>query len=135
VTRRHVKVDRIASAWLIGRFVDPEARFRFVDPVAYAHTPGELRFDMYEGEIGHEGDRCTFETLLARFGLDEPALARVGEVVHDIDCKESRFGHPEVAGVAAMVAGVAAAHERDEDRLAAGTPLFEALYRSFQARA
>ena len=132
VTRRHVKVDRLSSAWLIRRFVDPEARFAFVDPVSYRHSPGELRFDMYEGEFGHEGERCTFETLLARFALDDPALQRVGEVVHDLDCKESRFGHPEAAGVAAMVQGIAAAHERDEERLQAGLPLFEALYRSFR---
>ena len=131
VTRRHVKVDRLSSAWLIRRFIDPEARFVFVDPATYSHSAGELRFDMYEGEFGHEGERCTFETLLARFGLAEPALQRVGEVVHDIDCKESRYGHPEATGVAAMVQGIAATHSRDEDRMAAGFPLFEALYRSF----
>jgi len=132
VTRRHVKVDRLASAWLIRRFIDADARFAFVDPAAHRHEPGELRFDMYEGEFGHEGERCTFETLVARFGLDDPALARVGEVVHDLDCKESRFDHAEGAGVAAMVRGIAAAHARDEDRLAAGLPLFEALYQSFR---
>jgi hypothetical protein len=88
---------------------------------------------MFEGEYGHEGERCTFETLLDRFGLDEPALRRVGEIVHDLDCKESRFGHAEAAGVAAMVQGIAAAHERDKDRLQAGLPLFEALYQSFRA--
>jgi hypothetical protein len=133
VTRRHVKVDRLSSAWLIRRFVDPEARFAFVDPASYTHSAGELRFDMFEGEYGHQGERCTFETLLARFDLDEPALVRVGEVVHDLDCKESRFGHAEAAGVAAMVQGIAATHERDEDRLQAGLPLFEALYQSFHA--
>jgi len=133
VTRRHVKVDRISSAWLIRRFVDPAARFSFVDTASYKHRKGELRFDMFEGEYGHEGERCTFETLLARFGLDDPALRKVGEVVHDLDCKESRFGHPEAAGVGAMVQGIAAAHERDEDRLQAGLPLFEALYQSFRA--
>jgi len=133
VTRRHVKVDRLSSAWLIRRFIDPDARFAFVDPASYAHQPGELRFDMFEGEYGHESERCTFETLFARFGLDEPALARVGEVVHDLDCKETRFGHAEAAGVAAMVQGIAAAHERDEDRMAAGLPLFEALYYSFRS--
>ena len=136
VTRRHVKVDRLASAWLIRRFLDLDAHFLFVDPASYRHSPGELRFDMYEGEYGHEGERCTFETLLARFGLEEDAaLRRIGEVVHDLDCKESRFGHPEGAGVSAMVQGIAAAHERDEDRMQAGLPLFEALYRSFRVPA
>jgi hypothetical protein len=106
----------LSSAWLIRRFIDPEGRFLFVDPATYTHSPGELRFDMYEGEYGHEGERCTFETLLARFGLADPALQRVGEVVHDIDCKESRYGHPEASGVATMVLGIAATHPRDEDR-------------------
>jgi len=132
VTRAGVQIDRIASAWLIRSFIDPEARFRFVRGDE-AIAPGELRFDMFEGEYGHEGERCTFETLLARFALDEPALRRVGEVVHDLDCKEARFGHAEAAGVAAMVQGIAAAHERDEDRLQSGLPLFEALYQSFRA--
>jgi hypothetical protein len=135
VTRRNAKVDRLASAWLIRRFIDPEAHFAFVDPASHRHTEGELRFDMYEGEYGHEGERCTFETLLARFSLDEEPLRRLGEVVHDLDCKESRFAHPEGVGVAALVHGLAAAHPRDEDRLQAALPLFEALYRSFWATA
>lgn len=133
VTRRHIKVDRLASAWLIRRFIDPAARFAFVDPASYRHTAGELRFDMFEGEFSHEGERCTFETLLARFALDEPALRRVGEVVHDLDCKEDRYGHPEGAGVAALVQGIAAAHPEDEERLQAGLSLFEALYQSFRS--
>jgi hypothetical protein len=133
VTRRGVKVDRLASAWLIRRFVDPDARFAFVDPATHRARAGELRFDMYAGEYGHQGEHCTFETLLSRFGLVEPALRRLGEVVHDLDCKESRYAHAEGAGLAALVEGLAAAYARDEDRVQAAMPLFEALYRSFSA--
>ncbi|HEV8629418.1 MAG TPA: chromate resistance protein ChrB domain-containing protein [Thermoanaerobaculia bacterium] len=135
VTRRGMKVDRLASAWLIRRFIDPQARFRFVDPATHEHAPGELRFDMYEGEYGHEGERCTYETLLQRFALDDPGLQRLGEMVHDLDCKESRFAHPEGPGVAAIIAGIAAANADDEARLAVGLPLFEALYLELRRRA
>src|SRR3712207_9391022 len=98
VTQRGVHVDRIASAWLIRRFIDPDARFKFVPAKGYGPEPGELRFDMYEGEFTHEGDRCTFEVLLARAGLDDPALAAIGEIVHDIDLKDAKFGRPEEIG-------------------------------------
>src|SRR6266550_6648832 len=83
VTRRGVFVDRIASAWLIKRFVDPAARFKFVAPEGYSPRKSELRFDMFEAEYTHEGDRCTFETLLRRFRLRDPALRAIGAVVFD----------------------------------------------------
>src|SRR5262249_52819736 len=85
VTRRGVHVDRMASAWLIRRFVDPGARFKFVPAKGYKPEKGELRFDMFEAEFTHEGDRCTFEVLIERFLLADPALGPIGAVVHDID--------------------------------------------------
>jgi chromate resistance exported protein len=78
VTRTGIKVDRISSAWLIRRFIDPAARFKFVPAKGYRPAAGELRFDMFQGEYTHEGDRCTFETLLALFGLTDPALRALG---------------------------------------------------------
>ena len=131
VTRQGIKVDRIASAWLIRRFIDPAARFRFVPEKTYQHAPGELRFDMYEGEYTHEGDRCTFETLVARFGLDDPALAAIAEIVHDVDCKDEKFGRPEAGGIATLVQGIVAAHADDQARLARGTAMMEDLYATF----
>src|SRR5919199_1549631 len=101
VTRRGVHVDRIASAWLVRRFVDPEARFKFVPAKGYAPEPDELRFDMFGGELTHEGDRCTFEVLLERAGPGDPALRAVAELVHDLDLKDGRFGRPEAAGLGA----------------------------------
>src|SRR5690349_16330899 len=98
VTREGIKVDRIASAWLIRRFIDPKARFKFVPARGYKPEPGELRFDMFGGEYTHEGERCSFETLLARFGLKEAALRHIGEIVHDVDCKDEKFGRAEADG-------------------------------------
>lgn len=117
VTRAGVGVDRMASAWLIRRFVDPDARFRFVPGRAHAPAPGEARFDMADAEFGHEGGACTFEVLVARFGLADPALGPIGALVHDVDCKDGRFGRPETEGFAATVAAIAAAHPTDEARL------------------
>ena len=70
VTRAGVKVDRIASAWLVRRFIDPAALFSFVDPQRYTPGPRDVRFDMFEGEFTHVGDRCTFEVLLERSGIE-----------------------------------------------------------------
>lgn len=135
VTRRGVGVDRIASAWLVRRFVDPAAAFRFVDPVGYRPARGELRFDMYEAEYTHEGPRCTFETLLARFRLaGDPALVALGEIVHDIDLKETTFARSETAGVAAMIAGIAATTPDDDARLERGAALFDVLRAAFTGR-
>jgi len=130
VTRRGVFVDRIASAWLIKRFIDPAARFKFVAPEGYSPRKGELRFDMFEAEYTHEGDRCTFETLLRRFRLRDPALHAIGEIVHDIDCKDAKFGRAEATGVERLLAGVARKHATDATRLRLGAVVFDNLYQS-----
>ncbi len=131
VTREHVQVDRIASAWLIQRFIDREARFKFVASSGYQPEPGELRFDMFEGEFTHKGDRCTFEVLLAHAGLSDSALSAIGEIVHDIDLKDEKYGRAETAGVRSLIAGIAAPGTGDEQRLARGGMLLDGLYDSF----
>ena len=131
VTRQGVQVDRIASAWLIRRFIDPGARFKFVPGTGYAPQEGELRFDMFEGEFTHKGDRCTFEVLIAHAGLADKALAAIGEIIHDIDLKDGKYGRAEVAGVRSLIAGIAASSSDDNDRIARGTVLLDDLYRSF----
>jgi hypothetical protein len=128
VTRSGIKVDRMASAWLIRKFIDPRARFKFVPTKDYRPQPRELRFDMFDAEFTHEGDLCTFEVLLQRFGLDDPGLRQVAEIVHDIDLKDAKFGRDEAAGIGQLVSGIAAAHADDEERLARGTALFDDLY-------
>ena len=134
VTRAGVHVDRMASAWLVRRFIDEGARFKFVRGPAYTPEKGELRFDMFEAEFTHEGDRCTFEVLLHRFGLKERALGEVGEIVHDIDLKDSKFARVEAAGVDRLVAGIAMRHKDDEARLRDGAAVFEGLYEFFRRK-
>ncbi len=129
VTRRGIKVDRMSSAWLIRTRIDPQARFAFVEEGA-APKRGDLRFDMFEGEFTHEGERCTFEVLLERFQLSgDPALVALGEIIHDLDCKDERYGRPETAGVRLMIAEIVSRTSSDEERLDAGASLFESLYR------
>lgn len=132
VTRQGVFVDRIASAWLIRRFIDPAARFKFVPAKGYAPGAGEVRFDMFEAEFTHEGDRCTFEVLLARSGLNDPALAAISQIVHDIDMRDGKFGREETGGIASLIKGVAVGDTDDERRLARGAAVFEDLYAYFR---
>ena len=128
VTRVGVHVDRISSAWLIRRFVDPDARFRFVAPKGYRPEPGEVRFDMFEGEFTHDGDRCTFETLCRHFALRDRALSAIAEMVHDIDCKDDKFGRPETPGFRLVIDGIVRAHDADETRLERGAAVLHDLY-------
>jgi hypothetical protein len=127
VTRAGIHVDRIASAWLIRRFIDPEARFKFVPPKGYVPEPNELRFDMFEAEFSHEGDSCTFEVLCQRMALREPGLRALADVIHDIDLKDAKFARPEADGVSAQIAGIALLHRDDDARLARGSELCEQL--------
>ncbi|SDH12598.1 chromate resistance protein ChrB domain-containing protein [Pelagibacterium luteolum] len=134
VTRKGVHVDRIACSWLIRRFIDSDAVIRFVPGKDYVPKPGELRFDMFEGEFTHEGDRCSFEVLLARVDLDDPALQALAEIVHDIDLKDGKFAREEAAGIAHLIAGIAIAHADDEARIAQGAPVFDNLYQYFRKK-
>jgi hypothetical protein len=134
VTRQGVHVDRIACVWLIRRFIDPDAVIRFVPGKGYALNQGELRFDMFEGEFTHEGDRCSFEVLLARASPSDPALQAIGEIVHDIDLKDGKFGREEATGIAHLIAGIALANPDDEQRVAQGGPVFDNLYQYFRTK-
>jgi hypothetical protein len=124
----------MASAWLIRRFIDPGARFSFVPGRRYRPGPGEVRFDMFEAEFTHEGDRCTFETLVHRFGIADRGTHAVAEIVHDLDFKDAKFARPENAGVGALLMSIATAHSDDEARLTRSRELFEDLYAFFDAR-
>ena len=134
VTRKGIHVDRMASAWLIRRFIDPAARFKFVPPKGYNPLADELRFDMFEAEFTHEGDRCTFEVLINRLGLDDPALRPIAEIVHDIDLKDSKFGREETVGIDRLIAGIAMAHKDDESRLSRASAVFDDLYEYFRRK-
>ncbi len=134
VTRQGVYVDRIASAWLIRRFIDPDAHFKFVPAKEYRPQRGELRFDMFEGEFTHEGDSCTFEVLIMRFEPGDTALRAIADIVHDIDCKDDKFGREEAAGVASVIRGIALAPTEDAVKIETATGLFDGLYASFTRR-
>jgi hypothetical protein len=131
VTRANVHVDRMASAWLIRRWIDPESRFKFVADRQYRAGVGEVRFDMYEGEFTHDANRCTFEVLAARLGRVDVALEAIAEIVHDLDLKDQKYGRDEAAGIEQLLSGIVANHPRDEDRLQRAAGLFDDLYQSF----
>jgi hypothetical protein len=132
VTRKGVKVDRIGSAWLIRRFIDPDATFSFVSPDNYSHGEGQIRFDMFEGEFTHRGELCTFEVLIADSNLaSNPALVAIAEIVHDIDLKDSRFQRPETTGVARTIEGLCMNAPADDMRLERGALIFDGLYQAF----
>ena len=134
VTRQNVFVDRIASAWLIRRFIDPDAHFKFVASRGYRPKPGELRFDMFEAEFTHVGDRCTFEVLVESFGLTDAALRAIGEIVHDIDLKDDKFGRNETAGVLAIMDGIVRDRPDDADRVERGALMLDAVYARLERR-
>jgi hypothetical protein len=134
VTRKGIHVDRMASAWLINRFIDQQATFKFVPARGYQPEKGELRFDMFEAEFTHEGDRCTFEVLMQRLKLEDVALRPIAEIVHDIDLKDSKFGRPETSGVERLITGICTLHKEDEPRLARASAMFDDLHGSFARR-
>jgi hypothetical protein len=131
VTRIGVHVDRIGCAWLVRRFIDANARFKFVPPKGYVPESNELRFDMFDAEFTHEGDRCSFEVLMSRAGLDDPALTAIAEIVHDIDLKDEKFGREESPGIKTLINGICADTRDDDERLLRGAAIFDDLYAVF----
>lgn len=134
VTRRNVKVDRVACPWLIRRFIDPAAEFLFVaeeELLATAQREGATPFDaprLVEVKLNHRGERCTFEALLEDYKLADPALARLALIVRAADVKGQEHAAPEGAGLRAMAEGFARLGLSDEDRLARQFPAYDALY-------
>ena len=125
-TREHCHVDRAACAWLIRRFVDPEAEFVFVsdpDEVPADATP----FDMRGVELGHRDGGCSFEAFLAHYSLDDPALRRIAEIVHDADLDDDRYGAPESRGLDAVIRGLSFVRD-DHDLIDVTGPIFDGLY-------
>jgi hypothetical protein len=128
-TRAGVHVDRTACAWLIRRFIDEQPEFVFVlDPeeVPDDATP----FDMRGAELSHHGDACTFETMLDRHGLDDPALAAIARIVHEADLDDERFDAPEVRGLDVILRGLSMVAESDEQMLELSGPIYDGLYES-----
>src|SRR5262245_4087150 len=133
VTRKGVLIDRMASAWLIRRWIDRQAKFKLVAP-GYGAAPAELRFDMPGGEFTHEGDRCTVEVLVERFVPWDLSLRQIAEIVHDVDLKDGKFHRTEAEGIERAVFGLAQSTADDRERLEKSAALFDALYASFEKR-
>lgn len=128
VTRKGLHVDRLACAWVVRRFIDPAARFRFVMSPEAPIAADEIGFDMPGAAITHVEGRCSVEALVRRAGIRDPGVRRIAEIVHDLDIKDGRHGHPETAGFEQLLVGTLVSLPRDEDRLARGLELFDALY-------
>ena len=122
----------MASAWLIKRFISPDARFSFASPDATLRTR-HVPFDMPDVELGHHGTHCTFETLMHRFGIADAAVMTLSHVVHDLDLKETRYAMPECAALGRIVDGLRAAYADDHELLQRGMVVIDALYRSFMS--
>lgn len=128
VTRQGVKIDRIASAWLIQRFIDPAARFLFVEGNTHEARPSQIRFDMFDGEFTHRGTLCTFEVLVEERVPNDRVLREIGEIVHEIDLKDDRYGRPEAVGIAVVIDGLVLCEPDDARRLEMGRGIFDGLY-------
>jgi hypothetical protein len=131
ITRPRPGVDRMASAWLIRRFIDPQARFGFAADRDAVPDDG-VAFDMFGVEFSHQGEGCTFETLCGVFMIQEPAVVRIAGIVHDLDLKDNRFGAPEAVTVGHVIDGLQRAYGEDDTLLSQGMALFDSLYRSFE---
>lgn len=130
-TRKHPFVDRMASAWLIRRFIDPKAIFHFIDERdVNGLGPMTSAFDISGGEFTHVGDFCTFEVLVKSFGIKDRAVKKMAEIVHDLDVKDEKYGKPEASGVEDILAGIRKTAKSDTDALERGMAAFEMLYQS-----
>jgi hypothetical protein len=130
ITRPRPEIDRVGSAWLIRKFIDPSAKFVF------ANTPTEfpkaIPYDMFEVEFSHHGDYCTFETLIQRFGIRDRAVLRLAEVIHDADVEDDKFRRVEGFGIEQIFKGWAKQGLSDQEILAKGFECFDALYAQFK---
>jgi hypothetical protein len=131
-TRAGVHIDRAACAWLIRRFLDPEAEFLFVTDPSQA-PPDATAFDMRGADLGHHGGDCSFETILRRYDVTDPVLWRIAEIVHVADLDDERFDAPEAAGLDVVLRGLSMTGT-DEQTLAASGPLFDGLYEFHRRR-
>lgn len=134
VTRKGIFIDRMASGWLVRRFIDPDARFKFVPAKGYKPMSDEVRFDMFEAEFTHEGDRCTLEVLIERMGLHDPALTPIAEIVHDIDLKDAKYQRQDTVGIERLITGIAMANRDDKARLERACAVFDDFYEYFRRK-
>ena len=132
LTRPRPEIDRVGSAWLIRKFIDPKAKFAF----ANKRLPNRraVTFDMLAGDFSHEGDNCTFETLLGRFGINDNVARKIGEMIHDADLVDDKFQRSECIGIDRVLKGWAKDGVSDSEILRRGFECFDALYAFLQRR-
>jgi hypothetical protein len=129
-TRAGVHIDRAACAWLLRRFIDPEASFVFVDDPAEVPSDATA-FDMRGVELGHHGGDCSFETILRRYQLEDPVLWKLAELVHEADLDDERFDAPEARGLDVVLRGLSMTLD-DQRVLEVSGPLFDGLYEYYR---
>jgi hypothetical protein len=132
LTRPRPEIDRIGSAWLIRKFIDPKAKFVFESK----RPPNRrvLTFDMLDGDFSHDGDDCTFETLIRRFGIQDKAVQKIAEMIHDADLADDKFQRNECIGIDRILKGSAKQGLADKEILRRGFECFDALYTFLQPR-
>jgi hypothetical protein len=128
-TRERIHIDRLCSAWLIRRFLDPKAKFVFAPESKLPRSA--VLFDVFGTEFSHHGEDCTFETLVKAFRLKDDALEALAEIVHDIDMKDQKFSRAEAVGLNLVVRALGTALRDDHKVLEAGSVVLDALYRYF----
>ncbi len=131
VTRPHCHVDRTACAWAIRRFIDPEATFGFACDLVGARALGGTPFDMRGAELGHHEGRCSFESLLLKYQLDDPSLRELAQVIHEADVDDDRFHTPEAAGLDAVIRGLGLVIDDDVQLFAITDRVYDGLYAWF----
>ena len=132
LTRPRPEIDRVGSAWLIRRFIDPLAKFVFA--AAVPSNRETIPFDMVDVEFSHHGDCCTFETLIRRFGIEDKAVRKIGEMIHDADLEDEKFQRTECIGIDRVLKGWAKQAVPDDEILRRGLECFDALYAFLQRR-
>jgi hypothetical protein len=138
ITRKNANVDRTACPWLIKRFVDAEAEFLYVaadEVMTVAKRDDAIPYDVPDVELGHIDGRCSFESILVKYNLDDPALQLLGRIVHGADIPAELSIEPEVAGLRGLAYGFAYLHgDNDFEKLRLETPVYDALYAWCQKR-
>ncbi|HLG30142.1 MAG TPA: chromate resistance protein ChrB domain-containing protein, partial [Candidatus Brocadiales bacterium] len=130
ITRARPHVDRIASAWLIKKFIDMDAEFAFASKENPVNNG--IPFDMVGVELTHHGEDCTFETIVKRFGIKDRAVREIAEIVHEIDLKDGKYERHESRGIDSILRGLLNVYKDDQELLKAGFVVFEALYSSIR---
>ena len=128
-TRENIHIDRLCSAWLIRRFIDPSAKFVFGPENG---LPADaIPFDVYGAEFGHHGENCTFETMLKAFAIHDTAITEISEIIHDVDLKDHKFGRSEASGLNLVIRSLSDSIKDDHRVLEIGSSILDGLYQSF----